>query len=113
MYEVSEAVNPVGLLSLPLPISGSDASDETKRSNPMKPHGCSRCSKSFTSVHQLAQHTRLHTGERPYKCSEPTCGRSFIQLSNLQQHMSQHVKDPIKTEKNTNFNCVTCGKFFA
>ena len=27
--------------------------------------------------------------------------------------MSQHVKDPIKTEKNTNFNCVTCGKFFA
>ena len=56
MYEISEAVNPVGLL--PLPISGSDASDETKRSNPMKPHGCSRCSKSFTSVHQLAQHTR-------------------------------------------------------
>merc|ERR1719400_2020271 len=53
------------------------------------------------------------TGERPYKCSEPTCGRSFIQLSNLQQHMSQHVKDPIKAEKNTNFNCVTCGKFFA
>ena len=27
--------------------------------------------------------------------------------------MSQHVKDPIKAEKNTNFNCVTCGKFFA
>jgi len=139
MYEISESMHHPPF-PLPLPISMPNSSEEPKK-NPMKPHGCSRCSKSFTSVHQLAQHTRvhtgekpykcsfcekrfkqqshvkqhtrLHTGERPYKCSEPTCGRSFIQLSNLQQHMSQHVKDPIKAEKNTNFNCVTCGKFFA
>merc|ERR1712008_343770 len=117
------------------------ANAESQPKNPLKPHPCPRCSKSFSSLHQLAQHTRvhtgekpfkcpfcekrfkqqahvkvhqrLHTGERPYKCSEPSCGRSFVQLSNLQQHMSQHVKDPIKAEKNTNFNCVTCGKFFA
>ena len=38
----------------------------------------------------VQQHTRLHTGERPYKCSELNCGRSFIQLSNLQQHMKTH-----------------------
>ena len=56
----------------------------------------------------------LITGERPYKCSEPSCGRSFVQLSNLQQHMSNHVKDPGggKTRE-LNFHCHLCGKGFA
>lgn len=108
--------------------------------NPLKPHGCTRCSKSFTSVHQLAQHTRvhtgekpykcpfcdrrfkqqshvkqhsrLHTGERPYKCSEPSCGRSFVQLSNLQQHMGNHSKDG-DSSRALNHHCQICGKGFA
>lgn len=30
------------------------------------------------------------TGERPYKCHVSDCGRAFIQLSNLQQHLRNH-----------------------
>ena len=48
----------------------------------------------------------------PYKCSEPACGRTFIQLSNLQQHMSQHSGKPEKA-RGTNFHCQICGKGFA
>merc|ERR1719346_377953 len=105
----------------------------------LKPHPCERCSKSFSSIHQLSQHTRvhtgekpykcnycerrfkqqshvkqhsrLHTGERPYRCSE--CGRTFVQLSNLQQHMGNHAKDPHKTKEFQSQNCQICGNGFA
>ncbi|EGI70917.1 Zinc finger protein rotund [Acromyrmex echinatior] len=43
-------------------------------------------------------------GERPYKCHLPDCGRAFIQLSNLQQHLRK---------KNRPFHCNICGKGFA
>lgn len=32
----------------------------------------------------------LISDERPYKCHLPNCGRAFIQLSNLQQHLRNH-----------------------
>ena len=53
------------------------------------------------------------SGERPYKCSEPSCGRSFVQLSNLQQHMSNHGKEDVGKSKEPNFHCTICGKGFA
>ena len=55
----------------------------------------------------------LFAGERPYKCSEPSCGRSFVQLSNLQQHMSNHSKEDVGKIKEPNFHCTICGKGFA
>jgi len=125
-------------------IPPGEVSNELHRQQPKsstlsKPHPCDRCSKSFSSVHQLSQHTRvhtgekpykcnycerrfkqqshvkqhsrLHTGERPYKCTE--CGRTFVQLSNLQQHMGNHAKDPQKTKQFQSQNCQICGKGFA
>jgi len=42
---------------------GEEANNELHRQPPKsissKPHPCDRCSKSFSSVHQLSQHTRV------------------------------------------------------
>ncbi|KAF0291797.1 Zinc finger protein 768 [Amphibalanus amphitrite] len=50
--------------------------------------------------------------ERPYKCHYPECGRAFIQLSNLQQHLRNHDSQ-IERMKNRPFHCQICGKGFA
>ena len=52
------------------------------------------------------------SGERPYKCHIPECGRAFIQLSNLQQHLRNH-ESQIERLKNRPFHCNICGKGFA
>lgn len=53
------------------------------------------------------------SGERPYKCSVPECGRAFIQLSNLQQHMRSHCSlDKVAKNNEKKFVCNHCGKGF-
>lgn len=54
----------------------------------------------------------FRAGERPYKCHLPECGRAFIQLSNLQQHLRNHDAQ-VERAKNRPFHCNICGKGFA
>lgn len=54
----------------------------------------------------------IKIGERPYKCHLPDCGRAFIQLSNLQQHLRNHDAQ-VERAKNRPFHCNICGKGFA
>ena len=49
---------------------------------------CSYCQKGFNKVFDLTQHTRSHTGEKPYQCV--ICGRGFAQKSNVKKHMATH-----------------------
>ena len=38
---------------------------------------CPYCNKSFSNTGNLNKHLKLHTGERPHKCS--FCGRGFTE----------------------------------
>ena len=53
----------------------------SEESNPLE---CLTCKKAFATPSKLAIHMRVHTGERPFKCT--LCGRSFSQNGNLKRH---------------------------
>ncbi|XP_072316378.1 zinc finger protein 236-like isoform X1 [Eucyclogobius newberryi] len=52
-------------------------------------NSCLHCGKTFKKPSQLVRHTRIHTGERPFKCSH--CGKAFNQKAVLQTHMVKHT----------------------
>lgn len=52
----------------------------------------------------IADGQKLHTEEKPYKCTE--CGKGFKGCSRLMNHLQTHTRE--KT-----FECVECGKSFS
>ncbi|KAF1944280.1 hypothetical protein EJ02DRAFT_105112 [Clathrospora elynae] len=47
---------------------------------------CSTCSKAFSRPSSLRIHSHSHTGEKPYKCPQPGCGKAFSVRSNMKRH---------------------------
>jgi hypothetical protein len=67
-------------------------------------HACSWCPKTFSTTGHLKQHTRIHTGDRPFECT--WCNKAFAQCGDLKRHVRIHTGEKP-------FECTSCGKAFA
>ncbi|XP_053715540.1 zinc finger protein PLAG1 [Synchiropus splendidus] len=72
---------------------------------PKKIFSCQECQKTFNSLEKLKVHSYSHTGERPYRCSQPECTKAFVSKYKLLRHSATH--SPEKNHK-----CSYCEKTF-
>lgn len=54
---------------------------------------CSVCGRGFDRSGDLEIHTRVHTGERPYKCPAEDCDYSAALTNTLQRHVRRRHKE--------------------
>lgn len=52
-----------------------------------KAHQCAVCQKRFVNKFVLANHERVHSGEKPFRCS---CAKEFSSQNSLRQHSAIH-----------------------
>ena len=62
-----------------------------------KPEICSFCGKGFSAIGTLVAHKRTHTGEKPFKCK--FCESTFAQRNSVNSHARIYHKDMLGSEK--------------
>jgi uncharacterized Zn-finger protein len=53
--------------------------------------GCTRNGRPFKAKYKLVNHIRVHTGEKPFPCPFPSCGKVFARSENLKIHKRTHT----------------------
>ncbi|EUC38982.1 hypothetical protein COCCADRAFT_81622 [Bipolaris zeicola 26-R-13] len=61
-------------------------SSQSQFPQPQDRYICSTCNKAFSRPSSLRIHSHSHTGEKPYKCPQPGCGKAFSVRSNMKRH---------------------------
>ncbi len=64
-----------------------------------------KCGKLFKKWHNLLDHLRVHTMEKPFECPLEGCNLRFNQMSNRKAHMGLH-------SKNAYVKCKKCLRLF-
>jgi len=67
-------------------VGGPDQTDHTCRWS-----NCERRCRPFKAKYKLINHIRVHTGERPFHCPFPGCGKVFARSENLKIHKRTHT----------------------
>ncbi|KAK2166125.1 hypothetical protein NP493_1336g01010 [Ridgeia piscesae] len=52
---------------------------------------CPRDGRPFKAKYKLVNHIRVHTGEKPFPCPFPGCGKVFARSENLKIHKRTHT----------------------